>query len=213
MKTSKKENYNKLVATDIKPNDLTINPLGSSRQMVKWIFEADKGDVSEMFTIDSKQVVATVTEINKEGLASVAKARPMVEYIIRNQKKAEQIKKKIGTPASLEAVAAATNQPVLKADSVAFLSPLFPGTGQEGKVGGYAFNAAAKGKVSPAIAGNAGVYTLRTENIYAKANTGGGTEQQRAAMLQNMKASAGRGVIEAALKKASDIKDTRSKIF
>lgn len=209
----KKRNYNKLIATDIKPNDMTINPLGSSRQMVKWIYDADKGDVSEMFTVDSKYVVATVTEINKEGIASVAKARPMVEYIVRNQKKAEQIKKKIGTTSTLEAVAAATNQPVLKADSVAFSSPLFPGAGQEGKVGGYAFDAAAKGKVSPAIAGNGGVYTLRTENIYAKANTGASIDQQKAAMLQNMKASAGRGAIEAALKKASDIKDTRSKIF
>ncbi|MEO5591530.1 MAG: SurA N-terminal domain-containing protein [Chitinophagaceae bacterium] len=209
----KKRNYNKMIASDIKPNDMNINPLGSSRQMVKWIFEADRGDVSEMFTIDNKYVVATVTEINKEGIASAARARPNVEYIIRNQKKAEQIKKKIGTPSTLEAVAAATNQPVLKADSVAFSSPSFPNAGQEGKVGGYAFNAAAKGKVSLPIAGNAGVYTIRTENVYAKSNDGAGLDQQKASMIQNQKSASGRGVIEAALKKASDIKDTRSKIF
>ncbi len=210
---AKKRNYNKLIATDIKPNDMSIQPLGSSRQMVKWIYDADRGDVSEMFTVDSKYVVVTLTEINKEGIASATKARPMVEYIIRNQKKAEQIKKKIGTANTLEAVAAATNQSVLKADSVAFASPFFPGSGQEGKVGGYAFNAAEKGKVSAPIAGNAGVYTIRSENIYAKANNGASIDQQRTSMLQNMKASAGRGAIEAALKKASDIKDTRSKIF
>ena len=209
----KKRNYNKLLAADVKPNDMNIPGLGSNRQMVKWIYEADRGDVSEMFTVDSKYVVATVTEINKEGLASPAKARPMVEYIIRNQKKAALIKKKIGTANTLEAIAAATNQPVLKADSLAFSSPLFPGAGQEGRVGGYVFFAGEKGKVSPAIAGNGGVYTMRTENVYAKANTGTNTDQQKAGMLQNQKAAASRGVIEAALKKASDIKDTRSKIF
>ena len=209
----KKRNYNKMLAADIKHNDMNIPALGSSRQMVKWIYEADRGDVSEMFTIDNKYVVGTVTEINKEGIASAAKARPMVEYIIRNQKKAEQIKKKIGTANTLEAIAAATNQPVLKADSVAFSAPFFPGAGQEGKVGGYAFTAAAKGKVSSPIAGNGGVYSIRTENVYAKPNTGASLDQQKASMIQNQKAATGRGVIELALKKASDIKDTRSKIF
>jgi len=210
----KKHNYNKLLAADIKPNDMTIPTLGSSRQLVKWIYGADRGDVSEMFTVDSKQVVATVTEINKEGLASATKARPMVEYIIRNQKKAELIKKKIGTASTLEAIAAATSQQVSKADSLSFLSPLFPGAGQEGKVGGYAFSGAAKGKASAPIEGNGGVYSIRTENVYAKSNNGAGIEQQKASMIQNQKSAAsGRNVIEGALKKASDIKDTRSKIF
>ena len=209
----KKRNYNKLLALDIKPNDMNINPLGSNRQMVKWIYDAKVGDVSEMFTVDNKYVVALVTEINKEGTASPAKARPMVEYIIRNQKKAEEIKKKIGSANSLEAIAAATSQPVLKTDSLSFSSPVFPGAGQEGKVGGYAFNAAAKGKVSAPIAGNGAVYSIRTENIYALANLGAGLEQQRASMIQNQKSAAGRGVIETALKKAADIKDNRSKIF
>jgi len=210
---AKKRNYNKLLAADIKPNDMNIAALGSNRQMVKWIYDADRGDVSEMFTIDNKYVVATVTEINKEGIASAAKARPMVEYIIRNQKKAEQIKKKIGTANTLEAVATATNQQVLKADSVAFSTPFFPGAGQEGKVGGYVFNAAAKGKASPLIAGNGGVYSIRTENVYAKSNNDAGLDQQKTSMIQNQKAASGRGVIEAALKKAADIKDTRSRIF
>ena len=210
---AKKNNYNKMISGDIKPNDLTIQGLGASRQMVKWIYGAEKGDVSEMFTVDSKYVVAELTEINPEGTASPAKARPTVEYIIRNQKKAELIKKKIGTANTLEAVATATGQPVLKADSVAFSSPAFPNAGQEGKVGGYAFNATAKGKVSPPIAGNGGVYSIRTENVYAKSNLGGGIQEQRAALVQGQKGAASRGIIEAALKKASSIKDTRSKIF
>jgi peptidyl-prolyl cis-trans isomerase D len=209
----KKRSYNKLLATDIKPNDMNIGPLGSSRQMVKWIFDASQGEVSDMITIGNKYVVATVTEINKEGLASAAKARPEVEYLIRNQKKAADIKKKIGNAATLEAIAAATSQPVLKADSLAFSAPFFPNAGQEGKIGGYAFNPAAKGKVSAPIAGNAGVYSIRTENVYARANTGAGIEQQRATLIQNQRAAAGRGVIEAALKKAATIKDNRSKIY
>jgi peptidyl-prolyl cis-trans isomerase D len=209
----KKRNYNKLLAADIKPNDMNIPALGSSRQLVKWIYGADRGDVSEVFTIDNKYVVATVTEINQEGIASAAKARPMVEYIIRNQKKAEQIKKKIGTASTLESIASATGQQVLKADSLSFSAPFFPNAGQEGKAGGYAFGAGAKGKVSPPVAGNGGVYSIRTENVYAKSNTGASLDQQRSTFIQNQKMAASRGVLEAALKKASKIKDTRSKIY
>ena len=209
----KKRNYNKLLATDIKPNDMNIASLGSNRQLVKWIYDAKVGEVSDVFPIDSKYVVAIVNEINKEGIASPAKARPMVEYIIRNQKKADILKKKIGSANTLEAVAAATGAQVLKADSLSFASPLFPNAGQEGKVGGYAFSASARGKVSAPIAGNSGVYSIRTENVYAKANNGAGIDQQRATFIQNQKMAAGRGAVETALKKASNIKDNRSKLF
>ena len=154
-----------------------------------------------------------VTEINKEGTASPAKARPMVEYIIRNQKKADIIKKKLGNANTLEAIAAAASQQVQKTDSLSFASPNFPNAGPEGKVGGYVFNAAAKGKVSAPIAGNGGVYSVRTENVYARSNTGAGIEQQRTLFIQNQRQAASRGVLEAALKKASTIKDSRSKIY
>ncbi len=209
----KKGNYNKLLASDIKPNDMTVQALGTSRQLVKWMYDADRGDVSEMFTIDSKYVVAILTEINKEGIMSTAKARPLVEYIVRNQKKAEQIKKKIGTVNTLEALATANNQQVLKTDSLSFARPFFLNAGQESKVGGYVFNASVKGKLSAPVAGNSGVYVLRTDNVFAKPNDAAGIEQQRLALIQSQKAATGRGVIEAALKKAADIKDNRSRIF
>ena len=209
----KKRNYNKLLATDIKPNDMNVATLGSNRQLVKWIYEGKRGDVSEVFPVDNKYVVATITEINDAGIASPAKARPLVEYIIRNQKKADQIKKKIGSANTLEAIATATGMQVLKTDSLAFSNPFFPNAGQEGKVGGYAFNTPAKGKVSAPIAGNGGVYALRTENIYAKSDNNINIDQQRAAMIQTQRQAATRGVLEAALKKAASIKDTRSNVF
>jgi peptidyl-prolyl cis-trans isomerase D len=211
--TVKKRSYNKLLATEIKPNDMTVATLGTSRQLVKWVYDADRGDVSEMFTIDNKYVVAMLTEINKEGTMSPVKARPLVEYIVRNQKKAAQIKTKIGSANSLEAIATATAQRIAKTDSLSFITPFFVNAGQEGKVGGYAFYAGVKGKVSAPVAGNAGVYVLRTENIFAKPNDAANIEQQRTALIQNQKSATGRGVIEAALKKAASVKDNRSKIF
>jgi len=209
---AKKRNYNKLLAGDIKPLAADIPGIGNNRRLVQWIYGAQRGDVSEAFNVDNKYVVAMVTEVNKEGVMSPAKARPMVEYILKNKKKAEQIKSKIGTPSTLEAVATAMGQQVAKADSIKFSAPFFPNAGQESKVGGYVFFAGAKGKVSPAIAGNSGVYVVRTENVYALPNDDANIEQQRQALLQGQRMQ-GLGRVQEALKKAATIKDYRSKFF
>lgn len=210
---ARKRNYNKLLATDIKPLDAEIAGLGNSRQLVRWIYDADKGDISEAFNnVGDKSIVVMVTEINKEGTMSPAKARPMVEFIIRNQKKAEQIKKSIGTTTTLDAVAAATKMAVLRADSVTFQTPFFPNAGQEPKVGGYAFNAANKGKVSAPVAGTGGVFVIKTENIYAKPSDGSNVEQLRQTMMQNQKAQAAQRSFEA-LKKNASVKDNRGKFY
>jgi peptidyl-prolyl cis-trans isomerase D len=211
--TARKRNYNKLLAADIKPLDAEIPGLGNSRQLVRWIYEADKGDVSEAFNnVGDKSIVVMVTEINKEGSMSPAKARPMIEFIVRNQKKAAQIKKSIGTATTLDAVATATKMPVLRADSITFQTPFFPNAGQEPKVGGYAFNAANKGKVSTPVAGTGGVFVISTENIYAKPSDGVSVEQQRLSMMQNQKAQAAQRSFEA-LKKNATVKDNRAKLY
>ncbi len=209
---AKKRNYNKLLAGDIKPLAADVPGIGNSRQLVKWVYDADKGDVSEVFPVDNKYVVVMVTEINKEGEMNPAKARPLVEYIIKNKKKAELIKTKIGSASTLEAAASATAQQVLKADSIKFAAPFFPNAGQESRVGGYVFSAGAKGKVSAPLEGNSGVYVVRTENVYALANDAANIEQKRQELVQNQKMQA-MNRVEAALKKAATIKDYRSKFF
>jgi peptidyl-prolyl cis-trans isomerase D len=212
--TARKRNYNKLLAGNITPLATNVPAIGESRQLVKWVYGADLGDVSEVFNVGSRYVVVLVTEINKKGTMSAARARPLVEGILKNEKKAEQIKKKIGTPTSLEDVAAKNQAQVLKADSVRFESPFL--AGQEGKVGGYVFNAAAKGKISAPIAGNSGVYVLRTENVFALPSSGLSIEQQRQALTQqNQQGRRGDPLTQAAnaLKKSAKIKDNRNTFF
>ncbi len=207
-----KQQLTKLAANDIKPNDAMVAGLGNSRQLVRWVNEAKIGEVSEPFTIDDKYVVAVLTEINEEGLMSAAKARPQVEFIIRNKKKAEVITKKIGTAGTLEAVASATQQAVLRADSVRFASPFIPNVGQEPKVIGAAFNKANQAKPSAPIAGNAAVYVIKTENISAVSDGGVNPEDQRRMMMQQMGQAAGFRALEA-LRKSAKVKDERAKLL
>jgi peptidyl-prolyl cis-trans isomerase D len=209
---AKKKNYNKLIATEIKPNGNTIAGIGSNRSLVRWINDASIGDVSETFNVDDKYVVVNLTEINKEGLMSAAKARATVESIVRNQKKAEQIKNKIGKITTLEAVATATGQQILTADSVSFSSPFIPNVGQEAKVIGSALNKELKTKISAPIVGNSGVFVIKVNNVFAQANAGANIQMQQQQMQQQAKQMAGYRSIEG-LKKAADIVDKRAKLF
>jgi len=207
-----KRKYNKLLANEIKPIDNMIPGLGSSRQLVRWVYDADKGAVSEPYDLGDKYVVAMVTDINKEGTMSAAKARPQVEFLVRNKKKAEQIIKKIGNAITLQAAATVTGVQVQRADTISLTSPVIPNVGQEAKVVGASFNKQWRGKTTPAIAGNGGVFMIKPENISAKPAANADIEQQRTAMLAQMKSMSGLRSLEA-LKKSADVKDNRAKLL
>ena len=208
-----KDKLQRLNAPDIQPSELTIPGLGPNRQLVRWIYDAELGNVSEPFAIGDKYVVALLTEINKAGIMSAAKARNVVEPILRNKKKAEQIMKKLGSPASLDAAATASGQQIMHADSVLFSSPYIANVGQEPKVIGSAFDKDLAGKpASPAIPGNGGVYILRVEKVGALSNPNADVQQQRFVQEQQQRQRISYGLTDA-LRKLATIEDYRGKFF
>jgi peptidyl-prolyl cis-trans isomerase D len=213
-KNLKSQGLAKLIATDIKPADYTIPGLGASRELVRAIFEADHGDVLQPVRVGDAYVVATVTEVVKEGELSVGKARSVVEPILRNRKKAAQIKQKIGTVSTLEAVSTALGQPIQNVDSLRFNGERNPALGYELKVLGAAFNPANKGKVvTEALEGQAGVYVLRVNNVGTTPVMTGSIEEQRTMLqMQARQAMMYRPPTET-LKESAEIKDNRAKFY
>ena len=212
-KSLKGKGYNKLVAQDIKESDFSIQGLGSNRTLVRNIFDADQGDVLQPERVGDNYVVVAVTEVNEEGMMSVAKARSVVEPVLRNEKKAEQIKQKIGKISTLEAASAAVAQPIQVADSLHFngANAVF---GYEGKVIGAVFNPANKGKVVPeAVEGQSGVYVLRVDNISTVPVPAANVQQQQEMLKQQARQGLMyRNPIQA-LQEAADIEDNRAKFF
>ena len=90
-----------------------VGGLQDARQIVKWAFDAKEGEVSEPFSLKDQFVVAVVSKKVAEGLPDVKTARPMVETIIRNKKKADEIIKKLNNPATLESAAGIYKKNVL----------------------------------------------------------------------------------------------------
>jgi peptidyl-prolyl cis-trans isomerase D len=209
----KKENLHAITAPEIQPTDFNIQGLGSSRSMVRWAYGAKQGEVSESFSVGDKYVVALLNDINHKGTIGLGKARPMIEPILRNQKKADIISAKIGSAATLEAVSTTFSQPVSHVDSLQFSSPYIPNVGPEPKVVGYSFDKLLIGKAASApVGGNEGVFVLKVNNVSAKANYNVDPEQARQTMLQSQENLIQRSGTDA-LKKKAKIEDDRGKFL
>ncbi|MDQ6844620.1 MAG: SurA N-terminal domain-containing protein [Bacteroidota bacterium] len=196
----------------VKENDFQLGGLQDARQIIRWAFEAKEGDVSEPFSLKDQFVVAVVEKKVSEGVPDVNIARPMAEPVIRNQRKAEEIKKKLNNPSTLEAAASAYNVQVLNtgADStLTFDAQIINGIGSEPKVAGAVFNKTYQTKVSPPIAGNTGVFVIKVNSISAKTFPSQGMKNQE----QSREIQAALGQSFNALKKMAKIKDSRSKFF
>jgi peptidyl-prolyl cis-trans isomerase D len=205
-----KANIPVLGANDIKENDFNVTGIGQNRQLVRWVYDHSTGDVSEPIEQGDNFVVAYVSAVNKAGVMSAFEARPTVEAIVRNEKKAKIIIDTKFKGNTLEAFAGSTGTAVLRADSVNFSAPFIAGIGSEPKIIGAAFNKTLSGKASDPIAGSTGVFAIKVEMNGAKAGSVDlATVKQ--GLLQNAKMSSYRGL--EALKKAANVKDYRAKFF
>lgn len=196
-------------AAGIKSMDYEIPGLGESRTLVRWIYENDINSVSEPTEIGDSYYVAIITGEEKAGLASVASVKPQVEGILRDQKKAIQIKQNFKGN-TMEAIAASAKTIIQSADSINFNYSLIPGIGNEPKIVGAAFNKTLLNKPSAPIAGNAGVFVISVKSQGAKAAT------QDLASFEADLLNRTRSVVyrtNIGLKKVAKIKDNRMKVY
>jgi peptidyl-prolyl cis-trans isomerase D len=204
------------IAEPLKQNDYQLGNLHDARQIVKWAFGAKEGDVSEAFSVGDQFVVAIVTKVILEGLPDSQTARPTVEAIVRNIKKADAITKKLGTTPTLESAAAAYGKSIETAgadSSLTFNSQIVNGVGQEPKLIGASFNKAYQTAVSAPIVGLNGVYVIKISSLGTKSqDTPEVLAQKDADNEKNLMQQKSYGWFDA-LKKTATIKDERSKIY
>ena len=150
-------------AEEIKVNDFSIQGLGSSneiRQIIRWMYNAEVGDVSQVFPLTDKYVVIKLSGIKEKGLREVDDVlRVSIEAEVKAEKLAQKAIEKYQGNTSLEALAQAAKAEVQKADSmrgnVSFTGQL----GYAPKVVGYAFASNAElNKMSKAIKEQGNIY-------------------------------------------------------
>ncbi|PZO31573.1 MAG: peptidylprolyl isomerase [Flavobacteriaceae bacterium] len=194
----------------LKPMDESFGTIQNQRQIVKWAFADDTNtnDVKRFEIPNVGHVIAKLKKVTPKGLMSAEEARPMVENILKNKKKAEKIKAKLnGT--SLASLASANKVTVMNALDLTLGNPALPGAGFEPKVVGTAF-ASKAGQISKPIEGNSGVYVVVTKTV-TKAPAIKDFKEQVTQLSAQAKGNAGR--IMSALRTEADIEDNRADFY
>ena len=201
--------------TPIKENDFSVGSLEDARQLVRWAFEAKKGEVSEPFSIGNDFVVAVVDKVLQEGVQDAETARNGAEVIVIKEKKAAIIKAKLGANPSLQSAAAAYNKQIQTAgtdSTLTYNAQMVNGIGIEPKLLGAAFNKAYQAKPTPAFAGTSAVYIVKVNAMKAKpADTPEMMAQQAASRMSALRSQTNNWY--EGLRKQATIKDNRSKTF
>ena len=220
----KTKGINKVIPTDrqgkqalIKENDAEIGQMQDARALVRWVFEAKKGDVSDPMPVGDQFVVATVDKIYEEGTQDVETARSLAENAIREEKKAAQIIAALGANPTLESAAAKYGKEIKTTaatdSSLTFKAQKIDSIGSEPKLIGAIFNKANLNKVAAPVSGNAGVFVFKVNSFSDRATDPNEDKlqkrMQQATALRNQAVS---NWFEG-LRKAATIKDDRSKFF
>ncbi len=186
---------------------------GENREFIKWIFNNDVGDISDPYEVGDQYVVAIITSAEKAGLPSAHALRPEIESVVRNEKKAQIIIKTKIKGSTLDEVAKNAGTGVQQADSISFQSPAIPNVGFEPKVLGASFNKSLTTKMSDPIAGNSGVFVLKSNGVAALASSGVSVEQVQENLKQMLQRQQGNGGVFDALRKSATISDNRSDFY
>ena len=149
----------------VKVMDEYFGAAGSQRQIVRWAFEngTKVGDVKRFEVANVGNIIARLKKINEEGLMAIDEARPQIEPKLKNQKKAEIIRKKL-TGGSLEAMAKSAGVTVQTAADMTLENAVIPGMGREQKIVGTAMSIGAN-QTSQPIEGMSGVAVVRTKAV------------------------------------------------
>ncbi|MCA1744404.1 MAG: SurA N-terminal domain-containing protein [Bacteroidales bacterium] len=167
-KAVEEENLTKRFGRSIGENDRAVSGLESSRELVRWAYEAKTGTLSPVFEFGDRFVFAHLLSANEKGIRSLQAAKPQIERELIANKKAElllaQMGEKVEAGANLETIAQQMNATVQSAENITFASFQVPGAGVEPALVAAAVNTPLN-QVSKPVKGNNGVYVVKVNNI------------------------------------------------
>lgn len=156
------------VAENIGPIDFFVPGLAEPREVIRWAYEADLGQVSPLFDLNERYIVARLTQIRPEGYAPLELVRTEVEQEVRRLKKADVLTGQFNQAAegasSLSAVAQNLGDSTRTAENVIFNNPMVGGAGYEPALVGAIFGTEA-GKVGGPVAGMTGVFGFSVQQF------------------------------------------------
>ena len=190
--------------------DFEIAGLENSRELVRWVNDAEEGAVSPAFDVQDAFVVAYVEEVNEKGIAPLASIKDVIRAEVMKEKKAEVLKERMSGFDNLNALASKLNLQVKTANGVNMNNPMIEGAGYEAKVIGTV-STLQQGQMSIPLAGNAGVYVVQVTGIDAPQEPN--IESGRRILAQGYSMRIDNNAVFEALKENAEIEDNRAKFY
>jgi peptidyl-prolyl cis-trans isomerase D len=211
-KKAAKTNPNSRTIEYVAKNDFNVVGVNNARELVRWAFNAKKGDVSSIIAAEKKHIVAYLEAIREKGTPELDAVKDQVKIAFIKDKKFELIAKKIeaASAKSIEELASKNGKEVAFAERASFSNPVLGNVGYEPNVAAAAVYSKPN-KLSAPIMGNMGAYVVEKVS---------GVDPPKATDLaaylyqgrQIAGAKANRGALET-LKKIAKIKDNRFDFF
>ena len=164
------EGLSKRTATDVKPMDSNLPGIAAPRELIRWMYNENTkiGDVSPAFDVDGAFVVATLKDIKKEGTMPFERAKGMIEPLVRREKKAEILVKRmqdaLQVSNDIHSVAAKLETSVDTLRNITFNSMNLPNFGREPRVIAKIFTMQPN-QLSGPVTGDLGVYLLKVAEL------------------------------------------------
>ena len=207
------QNLNKRVANYLGENDRQIPGLSSARSIVRWVYNAKQGEVSDVFNVNNAYVVAVLKNIRKKGVAPIKQVATEINIAVHREKKAALIaanlSESVKNAQSFSDLASTLKFPIGTASAITFSAFSIPGAGVEPQLIASATNME-EGNISQPVEGVNGVYLFTVKQITESEE--GGKEQSKERLSVTY---ANRSMSESvqALHKAANIEDWRSKFY
>ena len=190
--------------------DRSVRGLEHSREIARWAYGADEGDLSEIFKVGKDYVVAMVTEIDNDEYASVQKAAAQIRNRLMRDKKYDYIMRDFSAT-TLDDAAKAFGSEVTDFKQLTFGSYYVDGAGFEPALVGAVASTTETGAVSAPVKGAQGVYLFTVDAITPseKVQTAEDEQVRAEAMAEGMMQQR----ILPALQQMSEIKDQSGEYF
>ena len=212
---AQKSGFSKLIAENVVATQAAIPGLDNPREMIRWVFGADKKDVSEqVFEMGNKFAVAKVVDVFEKGNLPLDQVKKQIEPMVRNKVKGrlllEKMKKAHSGSSSIEQLAQKAGRPVVPVQNIVFANPVIPGIAQENELIGAIFGSQ-PGKLSQPVEGESGIYVFAI-NGFSKPAPLTNVFKQKVQIAQALLQRAP-GEAFKVLREKADIKDNRIKFF
>lgn len=158
-KAATEKGWTTVPAHALTENTYKVNNIKSSRDIVKWAFSAEKGQVSDVFECGDQFIIAGLIEINDGEYSPIETVRADLTIQVMNKKKADYITGQIKSVKTLEDAAKLFATEVKTADSISLITPQLGAAGIEPAVIGTALTLTPN-TISKPIVGNNGVYLI-----------------------------------------------------